>query len=96
MRLKKIENRILEINNILSDPVRKAQISVGIPTELYNDRLEQANRPLHEEKAQLETKRNFIIESRGTGFASKIIWNILVPIFVTVVTVYILKRYGLS
>ena len=53
------------------------------PTLLSND--------LQIEKAQLEKELQFILDERNS-WKSKIIWNIIVPVIVSVVTAYIVTK----
>ena len=48
-----------------------------------------------EEKTQLETKRQFLLDKRD-GLLWRVVWNIIVPILVSISTVYALNRFGLN
>ena len=95
MRLKKIEKRILEIKNILADKDREKKMASGVVMPVFEGRLKNANRPLLEEKDRLETERQFILDRRDS-MLWRVVWNILVPIFVSICTVYALNRFGLN
>ena len=95
MKLNQIEKRILEINDILSDKTREKNFASGIAMPVFEGRLKNANRPLLEEKIQLETKRQFILDRRDSLFW-RVVWNILVPILVSICTVYAFNRFGLN
>ena len=95
MKLNKIEKRILEINEILADKSRERKMASGIAMPVFEKILARENRPLLEEKTQLETKRQFILDQRDSLFW-RIVWNIFVPILVSICTVYALSRFGLN
>ena len=88
MKLKKIENRILEIKNILSDKERERKMASGIIQKAFEAQLAKANRPLLEDLDKLQIERGFIIDRRNNIFW-KIVWNILIPILVSSITTYI-------
>ena len=91
----KIEKRILEINEILADKNRERKMASGIAMPVFEKILANANRPLLEEKTQLETKRQFLLDKRD-GLLWRVVWNIIVPILVSISTVYALNRFGLN
>lgn len=59
MRLKKIQNRIVEILNILSDEEREKKIANGITMHDFEKKLEKLNRPLQDELRILERKEQY-------------------------------------
>lgn len=95
MKLNRIEKRILKINEILADKNREKKMASGVAMPFFEKILERENRPLLEEKIQLETKRQFILDRRDSLFW-RVVWNILVPILVSICTVYALSRFGLN
>lgn len=95
MKLNQIEKRILGIKNILADKDREKKIASGVAMPVFEGRLKNANRPLLEEKDRLETERQFILDRRDSLFW-RVVWNILVPILVSICTVYALNRFGLN
>ena len=95
MNLRQIEKRILEINEILADKERERKMASGISMPIFEGRLKNANRPLLDEKAQLETNRQFLLDRRDSLFW-RVIWNVLVPILVSITTVYALGTFGLK
>lgn len=95
MKLNQIEKRILEIKNILADKDREKKIASGVAMPIFEGRLKNANRPLLEEKDRLETERQFILDRRDSLFW-RVVWNIFVPILVSICTVYALNGFGLN
>ena len=95
MRLREIEKRILAINNILSDKTREGNLASGVVTSMFEGVLKNANRPFLEERLQLETERQFILDRRE-GLLWKLVWNVAIPVIVSVLTVYALKKLGLG
>ncbi|MEI6280896.1 MAG: hypothetical protein WCP17_02765 [bacterium] len=95
MKLSQIEKRILEIKNILADKDREKKIASGLAMPVFEGRLKNANRPLLEEKDRLETERQFILDRRDS-LLWRVVWNILVPILVSICTVYALNQFGLN
>lgn len=59
MKVKEIETRILEIENILSDEDRETKMASGIAMEVFLKKLERANKPLIAERTRLEKLLNF-------------------------------------
>ena len=84
--LKKIEERLLEIEH--EKPMRihnaKENYSGGIDDEIEADDIEY----LDVEKTQLQLKRQFILDERN-GWKAKSIWNVIVPIIVSIITAYV-------
>ena len=94
MRLSSIEKRIQEIDGILADKEREKQMASGISMPFFKGMLKNANRPLIDERTRLETERRFILDRRESIFW-RIIWNVIVPVFVSVMTMYTIFRLGL-
>jgi len=90
MTLGRIEKRILEIDRMLGDKNRENEVASAIITDIHERQLKAANKPLLEERARLETERRFMLDKRE-GLFWRIIWNVVVPILVSVATVYILR-----
>jgi len=87
--LKDIEKRILELKLEIANQPR---IQHGLmPQELIDLRVKKANKPLEVELEILEKQRDFIIDKRNSLFW-RIIWNIIVPITVSILTTYLLLR----
>lgn len=96
MSLSKIEKRILEINKTLVDPTRAKEMGGrGITQHFVEANLAAANRPLLDERAQLEVERQFILDRRDSLFW-RFIWNIVVPFAVSIITVVMLRFLNLS
>lgn len=83
--LKKIEGRLLEIEQEKSVRAHNAQENYSgiIEDQIEEEEIEH----LDIEKKQLELKRQFILDQRNS-WKSRGIWNIIVPIIVSVATVY--------
>lgn len=62
--LKKIEDRILEIKQVLSDEARKKKMASGVSMHHYVGRLAKADAPLSAELDELQIKRGFIHDKR--------------------------------
>jgi hypothetical protein len=91
MKLNRIEKRILEIDRIVTDKKREKEIRTpGVVQSINDARIEQANKPLLDERQQLTTEREFIIARRDNLFW-RAIWNILVPVVVSILTVYLIS-----
>ena len=96
MSISKIEKRILEINKILVDPVRREEMGGrGITQHFVEANLAAVNKPLLEERAQLEVERQFLLDRRDSLFW-RFVWNILVPVVVSTITVVMLRFLNLS
>ena len=91
-RVFEIEDRILEIDKILTDEKRKKILSAGVSMDVFLGRLINANRVFENESEKLEKERDFLI-SRQNSIYSRILWNIVVPIFVSMTTVLLLKLF---
>lgn len=89
---RRIEKRIIELNATLADEARRAMLlAVGDTSEFAKHNLEAHNRPLIEEKNQLEQKRQFLLDRRD-DFVAKFAWNFLTPILVSVATTLLVQR----
>ena len=96
MSISKIEKRILEISKILANPpIEKEMAGRGIPRHFVDANIAAANKPLLEEKVQLEMERQFLLDRRDSLFW-RVIWNILVPVIVSTITVVVLRFVSLS
>lgn len=82
--LKKIENRLLEIEHEKPMCIHDSEENYSGSIE---DEIEAENiKYLDIEKAQLQLKRQFILDKRN-NWMTKSIWNIVVPIAVSIITV---------
>lgn len=88
--LKKIEARLLEIEH--EKPMRihnaKENYSGSIDDEIEAGDI----RYLDVEKTQLQLKRQFILDKRN-GWKAKSVWNVIVPIIVSVITTYLVSLF---
>jgi len=86
--LKKIEERLLEIEH--EKPMRihnaRENYSGSIKDEIEADDIAYLN----VEKTQLQLKRQFILDERNS-WKAKSIWNVVVPIVVSVITAYLVS-----
>ena len=64
MEIRKIQKRIEEIKNILSDDARKKNFARGVTQDFYKNILEKENRPLFNELEKLETQLRFKTDER--------------------------------
>ncbi len=91
-KLSKIEDEIVVTQELRRKLISSKFLSTQyVPEESLELRIEH----LDSQISTLETKRNFILDRRE-GWLPKTIWNILVSIVVTVITVYILKFIGME
>ncbi len=90
MWLGKIEKRIFEIKDTLSDKSREKSMASSVPMSIFERRLVAANRPLLEELEKLEIRRRFILDKRDSLFW-RVVWNVIVPMIVSVVTAFIVS-----
>ena len=96
-KLQKIEKRItelkIEISNKPEEIHAKNIKSGGIITQGQFERMvESENKKLKDELDILEKERQFIVDRKDPLWV-KIIWNIIVPIIVTVITFLITNHY---
>lgn len=87
-KLKKIEKQIIEIKeqinfNKNNDVSRQYGGEKSTLVELENEQL-------LDELDKLETQRNFLLDRRES-WIPKTIWNVIVPIVVTVITLYVVE-----
>lgn len=94
-RLREVEERILEISVILTDEKRRKDFAKGVAMPIFEGRLVNANRPLIAEKERLEQERLFLIDRRDS-LSWRFVWNIIIPILVTIITVLVLSFFGLE
>lgn len=91
-QLYKIEKRILEITKLVSrDSSERGLSNRGIAREFVENEMKAMDGPLLKEKMLLETERQFILDRRENLFW-KGIWNVLVPILVTILTTAVLSK----
>ena len=83
--LKKIEERLLKIEREKPTRIYNARenYSNTIDDQIEADNIEY----LDAEKAQLQLKRQFILDERS-NWKAKSIWNIIIPIIVSIITAY--------
>ena len=87
--LKGVEERLLEIE--YEKPMRIHNIEENFPRgndigyEIEIDSIAY----LETEKSQLQLKRQFILDGRDS-WKAKSVWNVIVPIIVSIVTTYIM------
>jgi hypothetical protein len=94
-RIYKIEKRILEITKLVSrDSVQRGLSGRGIVRHFIDDEMKSQDEPLLKEKTLLETERQFILGRRDNLFW-KALWNVIVPILVTIMTMIVLSKFGL-
>ena len=88
--LKKIEERLLEIEHEKPMRIRNAEENYfgSIDDEIEADDIKY----LDVEKTRLQLKRQFILDGRN-GWKAKGVWNIVVPIVVSVITAYLVSVF---
>lgn len=88
--LKGIEDRLLEIEH--EKPMRihnaRENYSGSIDDEIEADDIGH----LGVEKTRLQLKRQFILDERN-GWKAKSVWNVVVPIIVSVITAYLVSLF---
>lgn len=85
-KLRKIEEQIIEkINQIGCLPT---------PTGVLVDEVEE-KQLLQGELDALKTQRKFLLDRRES-WLPKTLWNVLVPILVTIITLYVINLLGLK
>jgi hypothetical protein len=88
--LEQIEKRLLEIEH--EKPMRIHNMNENYPgdeeAEIENNEIAY----LDVEKAQLNLKRQFILDERN-GWKARVIWSILVPIVVSVIVTLVLLPF---
>ena len=92
-KLKNIEEQIVEIKSKINlnknnDVVRQYGGKQSPDVERENDQLSG-------ELDKLKSQRNFLLDRRGS-WMPKTIWNVIVPILVTIITFYFIKLLGLN
>ncbi|MHB8870973.1 MAG: hypothetical protein ACYC5G_00740 [Candidatus Doudnabacteria bacterium] len=92
MNLHKIEKRIIEIKQEIAN--KPKELRQPIPQEILDGQVRVAIKPLTEELEQLQLQRQFILDRRDNLFW-KTIWNIIVPIVVSLITTYGAIKFGL-
>lgn len=93
-RQTKIEKRILEITKLISrDSTERGLSNRGVIREIVEEQMRAENEPLLKEKELLEIELQFIL-NRRENILWRTVWNVVVPIFVTVVTTLILSKTG--
>lgn len=88
--LQDIEVRLLEIEHEI--PMRINNARESFTDSIENDIESDAIAYLDVEKAQLQLKRQFILDERN-GWKAKSLWNIVVPIIVSVITAYLVATW---
>lgn len=87
-KLKKIEEQIIEIKGQINlNKNNDVSLQCGGGKSPY---VELENERLSDELDKLETQRNFLLDRRES-WMPKTIWNVIVPIVVTIITLYIVK-----
>ena len=89
MHIKEIEKRIIEIKKEIAG--KPKELKAPIAQVLLDGQIRNAIKPLQEELAILEIKRQFILDKRDSLF-SRVIWNIVVPIIVSSVTAFLVSK----
>ncbi len=95
MKLSSIENRIIELKQEITNKpteLSKRLEDIGVTQHQLDGLVEKDNNPLQAELEKLEFKRQFILDRRDNLFW-KTIWNILVPILVSITTTYFIVKF---
>lgn len=89
--LREIENRLLEIDAEKSARTHNLYENYSLSDE---DDIEVENIAFLEiEKSRLKLKRQFILDARSS-WKAKGLWNVLVPIIISIVTAYFVSSFG--
>lgn len=94
-RVFEVEDRILKISLILTDEKRRKDFARGVSMHIFEGRLANANRPLIDEMERLEKERLFLIDRRDS-LTWRFLWNVVIPIVVSISTVIALHLLGFS
>ena len=91
LSLKDIEERLLEIDSEKSARIHNAEEnpSLDIDAIIEADDIEY----LDVEKTQLQLKRQFLLDKRH-GWKAKLVWNVIVPIIVSVITALLVSIFA--
>jgi len=92
MKLKAIEDRIIKIKQEIAN--KPKELHRPVPQIFIDGEVKRALKPLNEELEQLQLQRQFILDRRNNLFW-KAIWNIVVPIMVSLLTTYVIIKLGL-
>jgi len=92
MNLRKIENRIIQIKQEIAN--KPAELHRPVPQVFIDGEVKKALKPLNEELDKLQSQRQFILDRRNNLFW-KAVWNVVVPILVSLITTYTLIKLGL-
>lgn len=92
-KLRSIENRIAKIQKQISQTYETAY--KRYPVKDHADMAAEGGKTklLRNELDGLETKRKFLLDRRES-WLPKTVWSILVPIFVSIITLYITRQFG--
>lgn len=85
--LKEIEKETIDILNKISK--KREEIMNGVSTS-HDDRLRKELRPLEDIFFKLEVSRRFALDNKHDNLLRRIVWNIIVPIFVSGITAFLL------
>ena len=72
--------------------LRKRLEDVGVSQSQLDGLVENENEPLQDELKKLEIKRQFILDRRNSWVA-KSVWNVVVPIVISVITAYLVSVF---
>lgn len=94
-RLKIVESLILEKERYINERYKKAYKSM--PDKNLADMMAEGGdtKLLRNEINILEKERKFILDRRSS-WIPKTIWNVIIPILVTLITTYFLYKFGLK
>lgn len=84
-KLSRIEKEIIELNKEAESDYLHTHLLIKVNKDARDLRLKS-----------LERQRQIIIDGRREGYIQKIIFNILIPIVVTIITTFALKYFNLK
>lgn len=94
-KLSSIEEKIIELKKEMDgkpSELGKRLQDVGVSQSQLNELVKKDTVPLQAKLEKLEIQRQFILDRRGNLFW-KAIWNVAVPILVSIGTTYITINY---
>ncbi len=91
MKISDIEKRLLEIDEEKARRIFNMEDDPGSFQDIEGIEEIETIKSLDREKGRLISQRQFILDERNSGWKSKIIWSIFVPIMISIITNYFLR-----
>lgn len=93
IRIAKIEEEIYQVKQEVFDLPNK--LKGPITQSVFDGRLENAKKPLLHKLDMLRTEREFLLSKRE-AWLPKTVWNLVVPILVSVLTAIIVTKLDIK